>query len=107
MSDFRLHPDAGSEIDEAAEYYFRKSKSLELAEDFADEVRVCIAAALSHGLRYLQHFPGTQARYRRVSRFPYLVIFYERPDEVEVLIVAVAHERRRPGYWRGRLDDGR
>jgi len=40
---------------------------------------------------------------RRVvlSRFPYIVVFRETVTEIE--IVAVAHGRRRPGYWRERL----
>jgi hypothetical protein len=33
--------------------------------------------------------------------FPYSVIFQEKEDIV--LIVAVAHAKRRPGYWRGRI----
>jgi len=42
-------------------------------------------------------------RYRRMvlRRFPYL-LFYEIRDDV-VEFVAVAHTRRRPGYWLSRL----
>jgi toxin ParE1/3/4 len=36
-----------------------------------------------------------------VKKFPYLVIFYEMPDCL--LVVAVAHGRRKPGYWRRRV----
>jgi plasmid stabilization system protein ParE len=35
-----------------------------------------------------------------VDGFPYAVVFVELADEIRV--VAVAHGRRRPGYWRGR-----
>ena len=45
------------------------------------------------------------ARYRlrrmTVGRFPYHVIYEVRAEEVAV--VAIAHARRRPGYWRDRL----
>jgi len=34
-------------------------------------------------------------------KFPYALIYIERPEFV--LIVAVAHFKRRPGYWRERL----
>lgn len=39
-------------------------------------------------------------RYRRArfERFPYLVLFDFRVDSIE--IVAVAHSKRKPGYWR-------
>jgi hypothetical protein len=35
-----------------------------------------------------------------VPRLPYAVVY--RFDRVSVLILAVAHFHRRPGYWRGR-----
>lgn len=40
-------------------------------------------------------------RRRAVLRFPYHVIYVELPDRLQ--IVAVAHDRRRPGYWAGRF----
>jgi hypothetical protein len=40
------------------------------------------------------------ARRVLVRRFPYFVIYREWSDRLE--IVAVAHQSRRPGYWRSR-----
>jgi len=37
----------------------------------------------------------------RLKRFPYHLIFLEEPNRL--LVVAVAHFSRRPGYWRRRL----
>jgi plasmid stabilization system protein ParE len=37
-------------------------------------------------------------RWVAVGRFPY-IIYYRMISSTEVLIVAVAHQRRRPGYW--------
>jgi hypothetical protein len=34
--------------------------------------------------------------------FPYAIIYLNQPDRV--WIVAVVHMKRKPGYWRGRLD---
>ena len=45
------------------------------------------------------HFEGTFRR-KLLRRFPFQLI-YEVTAE-EVLLVAVAHLRRRPGYWRDR-----
>ncbi len=36
-----------------------------------------------------------------LARFPYAVYYVPRQDEI--LVLAVAHGSRRPGYWRGRL----
>ena len=36
-----------------------------------------------------------------VRRFPYHVVYLEMAEELRIL--AVAHDRRRPGYWRERL----
>lgn len=36
-----------------------------------------------------------------LHKFPYVIVFRETATTVEV--VAVAHEHRRPGYWRNRL----
>jgi hypothetical protein len=37
----------------------------------------------------------------RLRRFPYGVIYHA--DEMEILVVAVAHAHRRPDYWRDRI----
>ena len=41
-----------------------------------------------------------QTRRVIVPRFPYQVIYCLRPSEI--VIVAVAHLKRRPGYWKSR-----
>lgn len=44
--------------------------------------------------------PGRDFRRCPVDRFPFQVIFEIRPDEV--VILAIAHGSRRPGYWKRR-----
>ena len=46
--------------------------------------------------------PSRDHRTRRVlvQRFPYQVVY--RLSEDEIVIVAIAHLKRRPGYWRKR-----
>jgi hypothetical protein len=39
-----------------------------------------------------------------VKGFPFSVIY--RASEAELLVVAVAPHRRRPGYWLARIGDG-
>ena len=37
-----------------------------------------------------------------VKRFPYSIVFIEH--EGDLWVVAFAHQHRRPGYWRQRLE---
>jgi plasmid stabilization system protein ParE len=41
-----------------------------------------------------------QTRRILVARFPYQIVYRLRPTEI--VIVAVAHVKRRPGYWKNR-----
>ncbi|WP_420454904.1 type II toxin-antitoxin system RelE/ParE family toxin [Rubrivirga sp.] len=98
MTDVRLHPDARAELLDAATYYEDQSEGL--GGQLIDEAqRVFDLLAESPGLG--SPVPEHDA-YRRWSlrRFPYRVIYRENEDVLFVL--AVAHERRRPGYWSGR-----
>lgn len=42
-----------------------------------------------------------RVRVRKIRRFKYNVIYAVRKDSI--LIVAIAHTSKRPGYWRHRL----
>ena len=103
MSDARVDftPEALREIDDAFEWYFERS--VQAAEAFAREVES--AFALIAGA------PGIWPRFESGTRryvlgtFPYNVIYREISSGVE--IVAVAHHKRRPRYWRGRLSRNR
>jgi len=46
---------------------------------------------------------GGLARSRLVDRFDYKLIFVEKLSEIYLL--AVHHNRRRPGYWLRRLNE--
>jgi len=43
---------------------------------------------------------GPNRRRVVVARFPYSIVYQHQPNLIR--IVAVAHQRRRPGYWRRR-----
>jgi hypothetical protein len=40
-------------------------------------------------------------RRRAVPRFPYYVVYLEMATHIHIL--AIAHDRRKPGYWKDRL----
>jgi toxin ParE1/3/4 len=44
--------------------------------------------------------PDRRTRRVLVERFPYQVVYRLSADEI--VIVAIAHTKRRPGYWRNR-----
>ena len=63
--------------------------------------------AVVHATALIQAQPeiGTLSRDRRtrrvlVQRFPYQVVY--SLSEKEIVIIAIAHSKRRPGYWRKR-----
>lgn len=53
-----------------------------------------------------RQWPPCLAKTRRylLRRFPFFVVFRETNDRLQ--IPAVAHARRRPGYWMGRAGGG-
>ena len=69
------------------------------AAAFAREIDVAIALITENPERGLLYLEGT----RRIllKRFPFQVVFRVQGKRIQV--VAVAHGRRRPGYWSGRL----
>lgn len=42
-------------------------------------------------------------RRRLLRRFPYAILY--QPSAEKVFVIALMHLRRRPGYWRSRLQD--
>lgn len=50
--------------------------------------------------RHRQILPGI--RMLRYKRYPYSLIYRITPDAIKVY--AVAHDKRRPGYWSRRVD---
>jgi len=98
MATVELHPLAIREARSARRWYARVSQALAL--QFMAELDLAIARIGFSPDTYPQHLRGT--RLYRFNRFPYLLIYLElTPDRV--LVLAVAHQRRLPGYWRRRL----
>jgi plasmid stabilization system protein ParE len=45
--------------------------------------------------------PDLPVRRRAVARFPYHVVYLEVGTNIRIL--AIAHDRRKPGYWKDRV----
>jgi toxin ParE1/3/4 len=91
-----FHPAADSELHAAAKHYDDRVRGLG-AEFLADVERVCLRLSEHQALG-----PRLDADHRRLvlRRFPFGLIYRLKSSKVQ--IVAVAHRRRRPGYWRQR-----
>jgi toxin ParE1/3/4 len=91
-----FHPEAEREFREAALYYDLRVAGL--GEKFLSEIKSTtellieqpkIGARIDPNLRRLL-----------LGRFPYSVIY--SVEETTIRVIAIAHQRRRPGYWRTR-----
>jgi plasmid stabilization system protein ParE len=94
---YRVHPEAWEEIEGADDWYFQRSA----------DASAGFLLAVFDGLENASEFPHRSPRYlygtRRLvlARFPFSIIYLDNADFVNV--VAVAHSKRKPGYWKRRV----
>jgi plasmid stabilization system protein ParE len=93
----RFFDEAAEELEKAAAWYGQRSEVARTA--FLREVDRAIDAILEAPARWPSHVDNTR-RYVCLT-FPYTVVYFVEGDTV--FVAAVAHEKRRPGYWRGRF----
>lgn len=94
----RFAAEAEAEIDEAADWYAVHGDNDDLDVRFLAEVERVARLVGEHPLARTEIEPGI--RHAVLRRFPYALVYVVKPSEV--LVLAVAHHSRRPGYWRGR-----
>ena len=89
----RLHPLAADEAEAARSWYFERNG--DAAAEFLAELNAAMAAISEAPARW----PRLDTRYRRflLRNFPFSVVYLPLAARVEV--IAIAHHRRRPGYW--------
>ncbi len=94
-----FHPDADAEVTEAARYYaVRKSG---LGSDLPGEVERARAQILTNPEVSKANRPESAAEV--LVAVSYNLIYAVYPDRIRIL--ACAHQKRRPFYWRNRLQD--
>lgn len=92
-----FHPEAELELIEAGLYYELEVPGL--GTRFEAEVRRTIDLLLERP--ELGRHIGGDLRQLSLYRFPFTIIY---APSIEVLyVVAVAHHKRRPSYWRSRV----
>ena len=94
---FGLHPEAVAEAQIAREWY--EARSPAAGRSFMAELDRAIEQIAEAPRRWTEYRFGTRRYLMR--RFPFVVIYRVSGSAIEVL--AVAHGRRRPGYWRERM----
>jgi plasmid stabilization system protein ParE len=93
----RFTLDAQRELFSAAQWYLDEGGLL-VAANFV--------AAIHRAVRLLAKMPRLgkpiypPVRAWSLKRFPYTVLY--RPESDGILVIAVAHQSREPGYWRQR-----
>lgn len=89
---------AREEVCEAAEYYAAISTGLGVA--FKRELYQLMRLVATMPEAWPSVGPDT--RKCLLTRFPYLVIYAVLPEGL--LVLAVGHQHRKPGYWRERVE---
>jgi plasmid stabilization system protein ParE len=98
----RFEDEADAEYRLAGQYYEELREHLGL--EFFDAVDATIDHILERpraGSLVPRMPPDLPVRRRAVTRFPYHVVYLETPSQIRIL--AIAHDRRKPGYWKNRL----
>ena len=92
----RLHPEARHELRAAVLFYEGEARGL--GRDLLQEVRAAVSR--------LAEWPasgspdGSDIRRVVLARFPFTVVYQVQGETLE--IIAVMHQRQRPGYWKDR-----
>ncbi len=94
----RFHPEAAEEVEAATDWY--RERSAEAAAGFVAE--------LNHAIERVAELPETWPNYKANTRrfifrvYPFSLVYRIEGNDVE--IVAVAHAKRKPGYWASRAE---
>ena len=88
---------ANAELVEAAEYY--ESRSANLGVRFLAEVESALGAIATGPAR--ASLIRNSIRRRLLPQFPYAILYRDDPNEI--VVIAIMHLHRRPGYWAERF----
>ncbi len=88
-----LRPQVEAELLDAADWYDAQRVGL------GEQLLICVEAAIARVARSPESCERVHGEVRRalVRRFPYCV--YYKVEGEALLVLAVGHERRKPGYW--------
>ena len=97
MKKLTFHEEADEEVIEAARYY--EERAFGLGVSFLDEIENTIEKISANPEAY--QLVSDEVRHKPLRRFPYSLLYVIEATIIRV--VAVAHQKQRPGYWQYRL----
>lgn len=92
-----VHPAALADLKDAAAFYTERADNA---------LGLALISEFERVLKLLADKPELGAMWRGtvrrlpLRRFPYKLVYQIQPQELRV--IALAHQRRRPGYWKNR-----
>ncbi|MBE7493576.1 MAG: type II toxin-antitoxin system RelE/ParE family toxin [Verrucomicrobiaceae bacterium] len=92
-----LSDGAKRDFNEGLQWYRKQSD--QAADNFIKRTLETAQRIAADPTRYRQILP--EIRILRYKKYPYSLIYRILPDVIKVY--AVAHDKRRPGYWKRRL----
>jgi toxin ParE1/3/4 len=95
---YQFHPAAANEYLESIAFYESRLKGL--GADYVVEFESVMVQVCSAPLSYQLECPP-EIHKAGLKRFPFNVLYRVSGNYVQIL--AIAHHRRRPGYWLGRM----
>ena len=96
MKPIKFHPQAETELAESVDFYNKRIPGL--GNELFTIVKIRSQEIQRDPLRRPLRRNGT--RKIKLPRFPYFLVYRDEPERI--LIIAVAHGARRPGYWQHR-----
>ena len=93
----KFHPEARAELREAKRWYRDRSPLAALA--FGQMMEEAVGSITATPLRYAVGEFDTR-EYIFPRRFPYTIVYRIRMNDI--VVVAIAHQSREPGYWHNR-----
>lgn len=100
----REHPAAAEEFDEAVRWYESQQAGVGLRLiDRAEQARAAIADWPHAAPPFTSLGDGTVIRSKTIRGFPLLIVYSAGLEDI--VILAYAHDHRRPGYWANRITE--
>jgi plasmid stabilization system protein ParE len=91
--------EAEEEMNFSAQFYNQQAPGLGI--DFLEEIEKSLKLIVGSP----EGWPAYEENIRKynVRRFPFSIYYVYEKDLDKIIIIAVAHQKRKPGYWKQRI----
>ena len=93
--------EAEEEMNASAQYYNQQASGLGL--EFLEEIEKSLQLIEKHP----EKWPYYEKKIHKYNtrRFPFSLYYVFEKNLDKIIIIAVAHQKRKPGYWKQRFDN--